>query len=85
MQFVNRTKLQTSMLERGLKIKDIAEELCVKYSCAYNKIKGFRDFNENELVVINRLFGSDVFFLDNDVRNLRKKYGRSNHSTNKSS
>jgi len=85
MQFVNRTKLQTSMIERGLKIKDIAEELCVAYSCAYNKVKGYRDFNENELVVLDRLFGEDVFFLNNDVRNLRKDYGRNNPKKTKSS
>lgn len=62
MQFVNRTKLQSMMIEQGFKIKDVAEELCITYSSAYNKVKGIRDFNENELFVIGRLFGSTVFF-----------------------
>jgi len=83
MQFVNRMKLQTSMLERGFKIKDIAEELCITYSGAYAKIKGERDFNENELVVLDRLFGSDIFFLDY-VGAKMKQNGRNNQK-NKSS
>lgn len=64
MQFVNRTKLQTSMLERGLKIKDLSEELCLTYSGTYAKVKGLRDFNESEMIALNRLFGKDIFFLD---------------------
>jgi len=73
MQFVNRTKLQSMMIEQGFKIKDVAEELCISYTSAYNKVKGIRDFNENELFVIGRLFGSGVFFLDTPVIKMRTK------------
>lgn len=76
MQFVNRSELQASMARNGFKIKDIAEELCITYSGAYNKIKGYRDFSESELFTICRLFGTDVFFLDSPVRNMRKSYGK---------
>lgn len=83
MQFVNRTELQASMTRNGFKIKDIAEELCVSYSCAYAKIKGIRDFNENELFIIHRLFGSSVFFLDSPAIKMRANNGnkKSNRKT----
>lgn len=76
MQFVNRSELQASMTRSGFKIKDLAEELCITYSGAYNKVKGYRDFSENELFIICRLFGTGVFFLDTPVRKMRKSYGK---------
>ena len=76
MQFVNRTELQAIMVRNGFKIKDIAEELCISYGCAYNKVKGIRDFGENELFVLGRLFGSSIFFLDTPVINMRKNNGK---------
>jgi len=73
MQFVNRNKLLVRMTENGLKNKDVAEELCLTYSGFYSKIKGTREFTENEIYVLARMFGHDIFYLDNDARKMRKK------------
>lgn len=62
MKVVNRTKLQSLMVEQGLSIKDIAEELCITYQGAYNKIRKNRDFSENEIYSLYLLFGSALFF-----------------------
>lgn len=58
-------------------MKDLANELSVSYQCVYNKVKKNRDFSENDIYVIYRLFGSDVFYFDFDysqnVRKVRRK------------
>lgn len=78
MKFVDRTKLQCELISRGMTIKDLAEELCLTYTGVYNKIKGFREFKENEIFVLFSLFGESVFFLDTAGSELRtKSYGRS--------
>lgn len=75
MQFVDRTKLQIKMFERGFKTKDLADLLDITYTGVYNKLNKNRDFSENELCILSKTFGNDIF-LDFDVRILRtKKYG----------
>lgn len=64
MKFVNRNQLEVEMTRLGLKTRDLAEELCITYSGAYEKIKGRRNFNEHEICVLASLFGSSIFFLD---------------------
>ena len=41
MKFVDRTKLKVALVESGMSIKDLAEELCISYGGAYYKLKGF--------------------------------------------
>lgn len=84
MKFVDRTKLKIKLIESGMSIKDLADELCITYAGLYNKLSNNRDFNENEIFVLDKLFGKDVFFMDSDVSNLNTKYARRNRKSNKS-
>ena len=59
------------MVENGLSIRDMAEELCITYAGAYNKIRKNRDFSEDEIYVLFSMFGKDVFFNTVKVRKLR--------------
>ena len=59
------------MVERGMSIKDLAEELCITYAGAYNKVRLNRDFKENEIFILFTLFGKDVFFNTVKVRKMR--------------
>lgn len=85
MKFVDRTKLQVALIESGMSIKDLAEELCISYGGAYHKIKGYREFTENEIFTLSSLFGTKVFFMDSGVANLGYKYGKRNSQKSKSS
>lgn len=62
MQFINRTKLVSIMAARGMKRKELAQELDITPANLTMKIKGSRMFNEYEISVLNSLFGSDIFF-----------------------
>jgi hypothetical protein len=64
MQYVNRTKLLAEMASRGMKRKQLAQELCITPSNLTLKIKGERVFNEREIACINALFGAGVFVFD---------------------
>lgn len=63
MQFINRTKLQVALVEHGMKIKDLADELCITYPACWNKVHGHREFNENDMYVLSHLFGTVIFCL----------------------
>jgi len=63
MQFVNRTKLVAIMAARGMKRKDLAQELCITPANLTLKIKGVRMFQEREIVCLREIFGTDIFFL----------------------
>lgn len=72
LKIINRTKLQSLMVERGMSIADLAEELCITYAGAYNKVRKNRDFSEKEIYILFTLFGKDVFFDTVKSRNKRK-------------
>lgn len=63
MQFVNRAKLVAMMAARGMKRKELAEELCITPANLTLKIKGVRMFSEREIYCLYCVFGSDIFFL----------------------
>ena len=63
MQFVNRTKLVAIMAARGMKRKDLAQELCITPANLTLKIKGVRQFQEREIVCLRDIFGTDIFLL----------------------
>ena len=63
MQLINRTKLVAILAARGIKRKELAQELCVTPANLTLKIKGVRMFTEREIVCLLRLFGTDIFFL----------------------
>lgn len=73
MKFVNRNQLEVEMTKLGLKTRDLAEELCITYSGAYEKVKGRRNFNEHEICVLARLFGTSIFFLDCNTKKKRNE------------
>ena len=85
MKFVDRTKLQCELVAHGLTIKDLGDELCLTYTGVYNKVKGFREFKENEIFVLYSLFGDSIFFLDTAGSGLRTTNNGRSKKKNKSS
>lgn len=64
MLFVNRSKLAGKIAEQGMKQKDVAEELCITNTAFTLKMQSKRQFKEDELVALARLFGTEIFITD---------------------
>ena len=61
MQYVNRTKLVAVMAARGMKRKELAQEMCITPAKLTLKIKGVRMFAEREIACLRDLFGDGIF------------------------
>lgn len=79
MKLVDRTKLQSVMVERGLSIKDIAAEIGLTYSAAYAKIRQNRDFSENEICILLNTLNTNCFLYD-VMPTKRKRYEKKLHN-----
>ena len=63
MQIINRNKLKGAIAESGIKKQDLAVRLGISRQELSYKLSGQHSFNENQMVVLEGLFGREIFNL----------------------
>ena len=59
---INRDKLRGKMAEVKMSQTCLASNLNITPSALTRKMKSSTDFNENEIYIMYKLFGSNIFF-----------------------
>lgn len=62
MEFVNREALRREMYIKDITSVRLAESLGITRQALCKKIKGTREFKERELVILQNIFGTCIFF-----------------------
>lgn len=62
MNYVNREKLRRELFAKDVSVTDLAKKLGITRQSFYIKLKGKRDFREDEIVVLGEIFGKGIFF-----------------------
>jgi plasmid maintenance system antidote protein VapI len=61
MEFIDRQKLKGKMAERSMTYDDIARILKIDKRSVGNKIRGYTQFNEEEISELKKRFGTSIF------------------------
>lgn len=62
MNYVNREKLRRELFAKDVSVTDLAKKLGITRQSFYIKLKGKRDFKEDEIVILEGIFGKGIFF-----------------------
>ena len=61
MNYINRAKLKGLMAEKNITATTLSNLLGISRQVFYLRLKGDRDFTENEICILAKKFGKDIF------------------------